>query len=99
MVTVFIDDDAGYVRWVGEHSEGFVLNSSIHAPSSSSHVLHRATCWTVTGTPARGSHWTNDYLTACGRASDVVRFAEVVIGKTPFPCGHCHTEGDTGRIP
>ncbi len=90
-VTVFIDDDEGYLDWVARHADdGWVLNSHITDPGSLSHVLHRASCRTVTGTPARGSRWTHEYLKACGtdRAA-VVRIGELLARKKPVYCRIC----------
>lgn len=94
MVSVFIDDEAGYRDWMAQNPNGFVLNSSIASPRSSSHVLHAAGCWTIRPTDDR--QWTHGYLKACGSAEDVIRFAESVIRYKPFPCGHCGTAEQIG---
>lgn len=103
VVAVFIDDDGGFVAWRDSHPDAFVLNSSLASPASSSHTLHRSSCWTINGeTPAHGKSWTREYLKACGAADDVIRFAVAVIGKAPFSCSHCETgpllaHADVGR--
>ena len=49
----FVDDDRGYVEWVTKHPRGYVLNTE-RTPKANDLKLHRATCHTVTGVPARG---------------------------------------------
>lgn len=41
----FADDDSGNLGWLGDHPEGFVLNTT-QTPSAAYLMLHRATCWT-----------------------------------------------------
>ncbi len=63
-MTKFVDDDDGYIRWLRSTQDGWVVNST-RKPSPSYLILHRATCWTITGKPSRGSLWTKDYLKKC----------------------------------
>jgi hypothetical protein len=49
---IFEDDDAGYLAWVGSHPHGFVVNT-FRKPDPRYLMLHRATCHTITGKPAR----------------------------------------------
>jgi len=39
----FVDDDAGYARWLAGHPEGFALNS-YRSPSTAYLMLHSAGC-------------------------------------------------------
>lgn len=45
-VLVFDNDDAGYLEWLAEHPEGFVLNTR-RSKAPDAMVLHRATCSTI----------------------------------------------------
>lgn len=51
-VDEFIHDDAGYLRWIAAHSDGFVLNT-YRRPNASYLRLHRASYGLISGTPAR----------------------------------------------
>lgn len=59
MAEMFTDDDQGYLDWLERHPAGFVVNT-FRIPNPSYVILHvtdrccRATCGTITGTPARG---------------------------------------------
>ncbi len=50
----FEDDDDGYLHWLGTHPDLHVLNTARN-PTPAYLVLHRATCHTISGTPARGT--------------------------------------------
>ena len=89
MAIEFCDDDKGYLQWVGTNPGGFVLNTS-RKPMANYLILHRATCGTITGNPARGDRWTKDYIKigAIDRA-DLERWARNATGGMPTPCGLC----------
>jgi hypothetical protein len=53
MIVEFMDNDKGYVAWLSEHPDGFVLNCG-RPPTPSYLVLHRATCWSISGMVERG---------------------------------------------
>jgi hypothetical protein len=55
----FIDDDGSYTDWIARNPEGFVLNT-YREPTPRYLKLHRATCRTINGHPARGVRWTAD---------------------------------------
>ena len=63
-VAVFIDRDSEYVEWLARHSNGLVLNCE-RSPRASYLILHRASCGTISGTPARGKNWTGPYIKVC----------------------------------
>ncbi|WP_309112724.1 hypothetical protein [Saccharothrix sp.] len=83
----FMDDDAGYERWLAGHPDLFVVNAE-RTPRPSYLVLHRATCRTIGGTPARGARWTADYIKVCGSRVDLEAFAREV-GGAARACGLC----------
>jgi hypothetical protein len=62
---IFEDDDAGYLAWVENHQHGFDVNS-YRKPDPRYLILHRATCGTITGKPARDDRWmTGEFIKAC----------------------------------
>jgi hypothetical protein len=46
VIIEFMDNDQGYVAWLADHPDGFVLNCE-RPPRPSYLTLHRATCWTI----------------------------------------------------
>jgi hypothetical protein len=83
----FVDDDRGYLDWLGHHPDGFVINTG-RTPSSAYLMLHRASCGTITGTPARGTTFTGDYAKVCGERGELEEFARHLDGDAQ-PCGLC----------
>ena len=55
----FIEDDKGYVAWLAGHPDGFVLNCE-RPPRPAYLMLHRATCWTISGAPSARSQLDRD---------------------------------------
>jgi hypothetical protein len=59
------EDDAGYLAWVESHQHGFVVNT-FRKPDPRYLILHRATCGTIRGKPARGNRWTTgEFIKVC----------------------------------
>lgn len=83
------DDDGGYRHRRAQHqgSDSFVLNAERN-PRATYLILHRATCHTISGEPARGTQWTHDFIKVCGTRAEREAFAGSV-GGTPQLCGHC----------
>jgi pimeloyl-ACP methyl ester carboxylesterase len=90
-VREFIDDDDGYLAWLADHPDGFVINTARH-PTPSYIVIHRAQCRTISGTPARGGHWTLDYIKLCGERAELESYARGTIGGPAHACGSCLRE-------
>jgi hypothetical protein len=87
-VVVFIDDDASYLRWIAANPSGRVLNAARSLAVLP--TLHRATCHTISGTPARGRVWTGPYIKACSDdAAALQRWSKTNIEHAPRPCGTC----------
>lgn len=85
----FSDDDTGYLRWIASHPAGFVLNTE-RQPRAQYLKLHRTTCHTVSGRPARGNRWTAAYVKYCSvDRGELERWAREVTGGTPDPCRFC----------
>jgi hypothetical protein len=87
-VESFIDDDIGYLQWLTAHPDGFVMNADRN-PVPAYLLLHRTSCHTISGTPARGSRWTGDYIKFCGRRHELEEFARCNVGGEARACGLC----------
>jgi hypothetical protein len=84
-VQSFVDDDAGYLTWLDEHPDAFVINT-YRTPSPAYIRLHQARCRTINGSPARGSRWTNDYRKICGTRAELETWARNLGGNAqPSP--------------
>jgi hypothetical protein len=83
----FVDDDRGYQDWLDRHPDGFVINTG-RAPNAAYLVLHRASCGTITGKPARGTTFTGEYTKVCGERNELEEFASD-LGGHAHPCGLC----------
>jgi hypothetical protein len=84
----FVDDDDGYLEWLIAHPDGWVLNVERN-PCSKYLVRHRASCRTISGNPAHGTHWTHDYMKVCGQRKELAQFARSEIGGTAHRCALC----------
>jgi hypothetical protein len=86
----FADDDAGYLAWVERHPHGFVVNT-YRRPDPRYLLLHRATCGTIRGKPARGDRWTTgDFSKACSETrADLDHWARQTVGGPLTPCKLC----------
>lgn len=57
-------------------------------PSAAYLMLHRASCGTITGEPARGTAFTGEYAKVCGERNELEEFARHLGGHAQ-PCGLC----------
>jgi Family of unknown function (DUF6308) len=89
-VAVFIDNDAAYLAWLSEHPEGFVLNAN-RRPTARYLRLHRASCRTISGRPARGGPWTGSYLKVCGDRDALANWAYATTGGATIACRVCRS--------
>ncbi len=86
------NEDERYLRWLADHPGGFVLNCN-RSPKPSYLVLHRATCWSISGTPSPGQSWTREYRKICAdTVSELEKWASPYgvpwwCG-APGPCSH-----------
>jgi hypothetical protein len=83
----FVNDDAAYLDWLAEHPTGFVINTGRN-PSAAYLMLHRASCGTISGVPARGATFTGDYTKVCGSRDELEAFASQ-LGGAAHACGLC----------
>ena len=85
----FIDDESGYLTWIARHHNGFVVNAA-REPGPTYLILHRATCGTISGTPARGNLWTKDLSKTCSvDRAELEGWARRHVGGDLHPCGLC----------
>ena len=90
---IFEDDDAGYLTWIDGHQHGFVVNST-RKPDPRYLYLHRASCGTIRGKPARAKRWTTGLcIKACSEPrADLDQWARRVAGGELHPCGLCRAD-------
>lgn len=90
MVEMFIDKDDDYLQWLATNPGGFVVNCD-RKPHTRYLKLHRATCRTVTGTPANGQRWTTLYAKVCSPSiKELERWVNQQVGGQLRPCGLCN---------
>lgn len=88
MVTTFVDDDPGYVRWLALNGRGYVVNA-FKGPSVPL-MLHLAACQTIRGTPTRGTNWTAEYIKICAsEREELIRWAREELGADLPECQKC----------
>ena len=83
-VKLFIDDDAGYLRWLVNHPSGYVLNSN-RRPTPSYLKLHRSTCSHLNRPTVR--NWTNNYRKMCSDNAAYLSHGPAELGPIPT-CAH-----------
>lgn len=72
---LFENNEAGYLSWIAEHPESFVLNTGKNI-SPSYLVIHQASCRTITN---NSNFTTGSYVKICGNSIDSI--AEFLIKK------------------
>ena len=90
---IFEDDDAGYLAWIESHRHGFVV-STTRKPDPRYLMLHRATCHTINGKPARGDRWTTGYyIKVCSETRAALdQWARQIPGGELTSCGLCRPD-------
>lgn len=97
-MTTFVDDDEGYLAWVGDHPGGYVVNCG-RRPTPAYLILHRATCGSIRS-DTRANWTTGDYIKVCSEdLGDLRRWASGEVGGELQPCGSCSPlpDGSTSR--
>lgn len=85
----FLDDDPGYLAWVAEHGDGFVVNAD-RTLSPNSLVLHRAACSCIGGPARSGRARTANHRKVCSSDLEVlVDWCRHDIGNDPGCCHRC----------
>jgi hypothetical protein len=89
----FSNDDKGYIRWVTDNPDGFVLNIN-RIPRSSYTVLHHATCNFISKDRDDGAYTGGDYRKVVSRNLDELRAFTRSLGRADGSfskvCGHCN---------
>ena len=86
---VIVDDDQRYLAWIAAHTWAYVVNCN-RAPSPDYVILHRSDCPTITGTPAAGDRWTDQYSKVVSTdRSALIEWCESRVGVRPLPCRMC----------
>jgi hypothetical protein len=96
-VREFRDDNDGYLGWLAEHADGYVVNIlRSHNPAGAK--LHRVICRTITGRPPRGNTWTEgDYVKVCADdLAELDHWAIDGLGESILACRICHPDGAAG---
>lgn len=90
MALNFVDDDLGYEFWLRGHPTGYVVNCDRN-PRASYLMLHRASCHTINGAPARGDTWTAaGYMKVCADTiAELEAWARAETAAVPQRCGSC----------
>jgi hypothetical protein len=90
---IFEDDAAGYLAWVESHQHGLVVNTT-RKPDPRYLMLHRASCGTIRGKPARGDRWTTgQFIKACSETRAALdHWARQTVGGELTPCRLCHPD-------
>ncbi len=84
----FVRDDSGYMRWLAQHPDGYVINT-YSTPSASYLKLHRATCASISRLQANATTFTGgEYSKLCGDRAELQRYAQR-LGGAAQPCPNC----------
>ena len=87
----FVNDDDGYLRWLSENPDGFVVNSN-RDPVSSYLILHRASCKWI-NTSARTNWTTTGYIKTCSNdLTALTDWAAREVGGSLKPCKSCQPD-------
>lgn len=85
----FRDDDQGYLSWLDNHPNGYVINIH-HGHRPSTARLHHADCRTISGQNPRNGAWTRPYVKICAeQLVDLTQWAIDNVRNTIPPCGTC----------
>ena len=96
--TQFVNDDDGYLRWLTQNPDGFVVNSN-RVPVSSYLILHRASCKWI-NTPDRTNWTTTGYIKTCSNDLTVLsEWAEHEVGGSLKPCKTCQPDSGSSSSP
>jgi hypothetical protein len=86
-MTVFKDDNAGYLAWLAANPQGFVVNSD-REPKASYLVLHRATCEAISSPQDR--NWSGPYIKTCSTdLPELENWAKTLGGQLSHGCPSC----------
>lgn len=66
----FTEDSGAYEHWLTGNQDQYVINAE-RSLNPDNLVLHRASCGTVNGTPARGATWVGSYVKVVGTRAEL----------------------------
>jgi hypothetical protein len=94
----FRDSDDEYMGWLAGHPDGYVINI-LRGRNPTTAKVHRASCRTINGVPARGVTWTTgDYVKVCAdHLADLDQWAIEQVGESIQRCGTCHPTGAAAK--
>lgn len=88
----FSDDDKGYLGWLADHADGFVVNVE-RVPRPGYVILHRAICTTISAMRDDGAYTGRGYRKVVASDLDELRAFARSIGRADGSfsksCGHC----------
>ncbi|MEZ5681486.1 MAG: hypothetical protein R3E14_09345 [Erythrobacter sp.] len=88
----FTDDDAGYLRWINDHPDGFVVNIE-RGERPGYAALHRATCTSISRDREDGAYTERGYKKVVSESLEELRSYARSIGRadgsSSKQCGHC----------
>lgn len=91
----FRDDDAGYLAWLADHAEGYVINIARNHNVTQAR-LHLANCHTIRNQNSAGSTWTGPYVKVCADdLAELDKWAIETVGQPISPCGTCRPASGT----
>ncbi|MGB3674734.1 MAG: hypothetical protein WA988_09865 [Candidatus Nanopelagicales bacterium] len=82
-------DDAGYVEWLRDYPDGFVVNIlRSHHPADAR--IHEAGCRHISGQNPHGGPWTGSYVKVCAdRRPDLDEWVNGHVKGAVQDCGTC----------
>jgi hypothetical protein len=88
-VQEFCDDDAGYLAWLANHPDGYLINLARNRNTSDART-HRVDCGTIRGQIPRGDAWTRSYIKVCAEhLSELEMWATDIFGQPIACCQTC----------
>lgn len=90
MIKIFESDDKGYKDWLNKNQNGYLINC-LRSPTPNYLFLHKATCHTISGSPAKGDTWTDgDYIKVCSsEKAELEKWAKLNVKGNIHNCEHC----------
>ena len=88
MMIQFVDDEDGYLRWLDDHPEGFVVNSD-RVPTAKYLVLHHSGCYSISRISRHpfGNYTTTSYIKTCSDdVTELRRWAQGLRGQLRESC-------------
>jgi hypothetical protein len=86
-LVAFVDNDTGYVSWIGQNPNGYVLNAN-RRPNAGYLKLHRASCPRISGDDGR--RWTVQYAKVWAPTTLAIdSWTTSTLGVQPDRCPFC----------